>query len=150
MMNLSEILDDVILKGFQELLPDDIEINFLKQDDCLLSYGSYKDHGYFIEVDLKFNDASVDVLRGGIAHELAHISHEKLNKLGFVDSFLYKHSERFRILDERNTDLEVIFRGFGADLLQFLDYREMLGYSMDDYEGLTRREVKSLMTKVAV
>ena len=147
-MNLKQILDDIISKGFPELLNESIEIEVVKQDDCLMSYGSYKDDmGFFIEVDDKLKDAPEDVLRGGIAHELAHISHEKVNRLGIFDSFLYKHSERFRLLDERNTDLEVIFRGFGTDLLKFLEFRDTLGYSDADYEGLNKREIRQLLRR---
>jgi hypothetical protein len=59
----------------------------------------------------------------------------------------YRISKRYKTLDERNTDLEVILRGFGKDLLVFLEFSEKEGYPHYKEDGLSIRELKILIQK---
>jgi len=147
MNDLVRIRDKVIQRGFPELLAEDIQVEYKHLKDALLEYGSLTEEGFYIEVDESLQNASEQVLAGGLAHELSHILVEK-NLEGraiSVDGLAYRLSKRYKTLDERNTDLEVILRGFGKDLLAFLEYAEKEGCPHYKEDGLSIREVKILV-----
>ena len=145
--DLPQIVDRVIAKRFPELLGEDIRIEYTNLHDSLLEYGELTGEGYYIEVDETLRNAPREVLVGGIAHELAHIVIEKnLDRKALSgDALAYRISSRYKTLDERNTDVEVILRGFGRELLDFLLYSEKL--QLDHYreDGLSIREVRILI-----
>ncbi len=144
---LTDLLNLVIRKGFPELLREDVHIEFAKLRDSLLQYGELTHEGYYIEVDETLRDATKGVLIGGIAHECAHIIMDKSIGHRFVtgDWLAYRISARYKTLDERNSDIEVILRGFGRDLLQFLRYSEKLELDHYKEDGLSIREVEILL-----
>jgi len=147
MNDLVRIRDKVIQRGFPELLAEDIQVEYKHLKDALLEYGRLTEEGFYIEVDESLQNASEQVLAGGLAHELSHILVEK-NLEGraiSVDGLAYRLSKRYKTLDERNTDLEVILRGFGKDLLAFLEYAEKEGCPHYKEDGLSIREVKILV-----
>ena len=131
------------------VMGEDIHIEYAALDDALLTFGKLSQEGFYIEVDESLRNASVDVLKGGIAHECAHIVFEKLkvNKALSIDMFAYRVSSRYRILDERNTDLEVILRGFGNELLLFLQHSVRLRLDHYREDGLSLREIEILIAK---
>ena len=147
MTDLTGLLDGVIHRGFPELLGEDIRIEYLTLRDSLLTYGKLSHEGFYIEVDKALHNAPIKVLRGGIAHECAHIVFDKSkgNKTLSIDMFAYRVSRQYRILDERNTDLEVILRGYGPELLEFLHYSVQLGLDHYREDGLSIREIESLL-----
>ena len=147
MTELTRILNEVIKRGFPELLGEDIQIEHLVLRDALLTYGELSHEGFYIEVDETLCNAPADVLKGGIAHECAHIVFDKLkgNKPFSLDMFAYKVSAQYKTLDERNTDLEVILRGFGTELLQFLKHSVHLGLDHYREDGLSIREIEILL-----
>jgi len=147
--DLIRILNDVIKRGFPELLGEDIRIEFTTLNDALLTFGKLSHEGFYIEVDESLRNASAAVLKGGIAHECSHIVFEKSkkDKTLSIDMFAYRLSSRYRILDERNTDLEVILRGFGGELLLFLQQSVMLGLDHYREDGLSIREIEILISK---
>ncbi len=149
MHDLEGLRDNVIRKGFMELIAEDIQIEYQELDDALFEYGSLTEEGYFIEVDESLKDASEDVLVGGLAHELSHILTDKFldGKLQLRDRLAYRISKRYKTLDERNTDLQVILRGFAYELLIFLEYTENKGFPHYKEDGLSIREVKVLSQK---
>jgi hypothetical protein len=148
-VDLNRVIDGVIKRGFPELLGEDIRIEFTTLNDALLTFGKLSQEGFYIEVDESLRNASVDVLKGGIAHECGHIVFEKskVNKTFSIDMFAYRLSSRYRILDERNTDLEVILRGFGNELLLFLQHSVHLGLDHYREDGLSIREIEILISK---
>ena len=91
--------------------------------------------------------APKDIVLGGFAHELAHILTDKRQSqvLKLIDSLAYKISKRYKTLDERNTDLQVIIRGYGPQLLAFLEYSEEKGFPHYKEDGLSIREVKAIL-----
>ncbi len=149
MNDLKHIRDHVIQRGFPELLAEDIQVEFKKLKDALLEYGLLTEEGFYVEVDESLMNAPKQVLIGGFAHELSHMLVDKNCKDHTIsrDRFAYKISKRYKTLDERNTDLEVILRGFGKDLLVFLEYSEKEGYPHYKEDGLSIREVKILIEK---
>jgi hypothetical protein len=144
---LTKVLNLVIRKGFPELLREDIHIEFVKLPDALLQYGELTHEGYYIEVDESLRGAPRGVLIGGIAHENAHIVMERSigHRFASGDWLAYRISSRYKTLDERNTDIEVILRGFGGELLQFLRYSEKLDLNHYKEDGLSIREVEILL-----
>jgi hypothetical protein len=148
MADVNHILDTVISKGFPELLGEDIHIEYVTLKDALLSYGTLSPEGFYIEVDNILKNAPGGVLKGGIAHECAHIVFDKrrANRTFSLDLFAYRVSSQYRILDERNTDLEVILRGFGRELEQFLKHSVKLGLDHYREDGLSMREIEILLS----
>lgn len=147
--DLRRIVDKVIIKSFPELMDDDIQIEYKDLEDALLEYGELSEEGFYIEVDVSLKDAPENVIEGGIAHELSHILTDKKEdkSLTLQDKFAYKLSKRYRALDERNTDLIVILRGFGNQLLNFLKYAEEKGFPHYNEDGLSIREIEALLSE---
>ena len=147
MVNLNELRDRVISRGFPELMAEDIHVEYKKLKDALLEYGSLTEEGYYIEIDESLIDAPKEIIVGGLAHEFSHILTDKSSgkRLMSRDRFAYGISSRYKTLDERNTDLEVILRGFGKELLNFLEYSETNGYPYYKDDGLSIREVKKIL-----
>jgi hypothetical protein len=79
------------------------------------------------------------VLAGGFAHELSHVLRDsRLRRAKRVEAFgRYSSSDVYRRLDERQTDLEVIRRGYGRQLLAFILYVRAFGYEWLREDGLT-------------
>jgi hypothetical protein len=143
---LSEILNSVIQRGFPELLSEDIRIEFVKVRHALMQYGELTGEGFYIEVDETLRKAPREVLIGGIAHECGHIVTDQSmgRRLFSGDVFAYRLSKRYKTLDERNTDLEIILRGFGKELLRFLKHSQELRLDHYREDGLAIRELEML------
>jgi len=148
MQNLDEIRDRIIQKGFLELMDEDIQVEYKDLDDALLEYCGLTSDGYCIEVDNSMKDAPTDVIEGGFAHELSHILTDIGQEYSFRlrDRLARRISKRYRTLDERNTDLQAIVRGFGPQLLAFLEYSQEKGFDHYKDEGLSIREVKAILS----
>ncbi len=147
MHNLEKLRDRVIRRGFLELMAEDIQVEYRELEDALFEYGSLTEEGYFIEADESLKEAPEDVLIGGLAHELSHILTDMFleKKLRLRDKLAYRISKRYKTLDERNTDLQVILRGFANELLSFLEYAENKGFPHYQEDGLSIREVDVLL-----
>ena len=148
MNDLEEIRDAVIEKGYPELMDEDIQVEYKTLDDALLQYGGLTGEGFYIEVDDSLKDAPRDVMEGGFSHELSHIltDEDQGRQSTIRDRLAYKISRRYKTLDERNTDLQVIVRGFGTQLLAFLEYSDEKGFSHYKEDGLSIREVKAILS----
>ncbi len=149
MNDLALLRDQVIQRGFPELFAEDIQVEYNHLEDALLEYGTLNPEGFYIEVDESLMNASPQVIIGGLAHEFSHILVEKSSQERMIsrDMLAYRLSKRYKTLDERNTDLEVILRGFGKDLLVFLEFSEKEGYPHYKEDGLSLRELKILIEK---
>lgn len=149
-VELSNIKDEVIKSAFPELMKVDIVIEFADVEDSFMEVGELEDEGHFIEVDeslIEIQGDSEEVLKGGIAHELAHIIKKPrglLNK--WIEKILYKVSWKFKELDERNTDLTVVLRGYGKELLKFVRYCEK-NSSRYMEDGLSQIELEILLKR---
>jgi hypothetical protein len=149
MNDLAYLRDQVVQRGFPELFAEDIQVEYKHLEDALLEYGTLNPEGFYIEVDESLMNASPQVIIGGLAHEFSHILVEKTSheRMMSRDMLAYRISKRYKTLDERNTDLEVILRGFGKDLLVFLEFSEKEGYPHYKEDGLSIRELKILIQK---
>jgi len=148
MQNLAEIRDQIIQTGFPELLSEDIQTEYKKLDDALLEYCGLTSEGYCIEIDNSMKDASIAVMEGGLAHELSHILTDLNQERNFRrrDRWARRISKRYTVLDERNTDLQAIIRGYGPQLLAFLEYSQEKGFDHYKEDGLSIREVKAILS----
>lgn len=147
MNELKVIRDSVIKTGFPELMDEDIHIEYSSLEDALLVYGELTEEGFYIEVDASLKNVSEAIVEGGIAHELSHILIDRSQKeKSILDRIAYSISPNYRVLDERNTDLLTIIRGFGPQLLSFLKYSEKEGYPHYKEDGLSIREMEQILS----
>jgi len=149
MHNLTEIKNRLIEESFPELRNERILARFKKNfKDALFEYERPGNKKYFIKINELMKNAPVQAIEAGLAHEMAHIVKEI--KKGFFSScfegFLYKFSDRYRIVDERDADLVIVLRGYGKHLLELYEYRKKLGLPVYDDNGLSESEVKKLLS----
>ena len=143
----------MITDAFPELIDEDVRVEFLEdEDEDFGSYGELHGGGVFVEIAPSLETAHLDLLQGILAHELSHAVLDYKTRVRFTllerlyDWVAYAISERYRTLDERNTDLEIIKRGYGKQLLALLEYSEnVLGIDYSPEKGLSPREVKVLL-----
>ncbi|MBI4173397.1 MAG: hypothetical protein HY519_01630 [Candidatus Aenigmarchaeota archaeon] len=145
---LESLMERMIRRSFPELAHEAIYIHYDALDNDFMRYEKLHS-GHVIKVDESLKRAPASVKKGGIAHELAHIAHERLmdEKVSDMDRQAYRRSKRYRTLDERNTDLEVILRGYGKQLLEFMRYVKAKGYAYDIDHGLALKEVRLLISR---
>jgi hypothetical protein len=148
MNKLEKIRDEIIKKAFPELKEEDIQIEYKKLDDALVEWGALTGEGFYLEVDEGLKNAPRDVLEGGIAHDLCHVVSEKEQGRfeSWLDGVLYRNFKRYMRLDERNTDVEAVLRGYGQQLLTFLEYAEKEGHPRYREDGLSIIELQKLLS----
>jgi len=149
MHNLTDIKNRLIEKFFPELKNEKISTEYKKNlKDALFEYERPGKKRYFIKINELMKNAPLQAIEAGLAHEMAHIIKEL--KKGFFSScfegFLYKVSDRYRIVDERDADLAIVLRGYGKHLLELYKYREKLGLPVYDDNGLSASEIKKLLS----
>ncbi len=149
MGKLRRLLDTVIIKGYIDLLDCDIQIEYKKLGDALAEYGELDPEGFFLEVDETVKSASESVKKGVLASELSHIVKDvKTSSFGRIkDKFLHWASKRYRINDERDTDLTTVLRGFGRELFEAMKFAEEKGFPHYREDGLSLRELEVLINK---
>ncbi|NQU98711.1 hypothetical protein HQ533_04545 [Candidatus Woesearchaeota archaeon] len=149
MTDLKKIRDNIIENGFPELMSIDIWIDWKKLKDALIEYGGLTEEGFYIEVDKSLRDAPTEVIEGGLAHDLTHIltDVQQGRNLTLKDRLAYKISKKYKTLDERNTDVTAILRGYGSQLLAFLQYAEEKDFPHYQEDGLSIREISALVNK---
>jgi hypothetical protein len=142
---LEQILNTLIKRGFPELsrLRRRIAIGFATCDG-LLCY-DFEAGRFIIWVDELLRGSPRRALEGGIAHELAHLLHDsRLSPMQRERTWmLYERSIWYRVRDERNTDRQVIDRGYGHHLLAFMKHARAQGVSFCSEHGLRLAEVRT-------
>jgi hypothetical protein len=153
MDDLIDIKDNLVRTAFSELENTVIRIAYRSVWDGFLSYGVHEhpeEDIYYIDVDNVFKKAPKEAKIGGIAHELAHIVTELAmpSFMGRCLEFLWNKFDSYTRYDERRTDLFVVRRGRGEELLAFkkylfnkLDWR-LYGISIDELEGMVKESSK--------
>ena len=144
--SLRPVLKSVIRRAFPELKHK----HFTLSVGCCDSWMYYESIGpgcVRICVDESLLGAPHRVLAGCFAHELSHILRDsRMRPAQRLVAFVrYNSSALYRTRDERQTDLEVIRRGYGGPLLAFMLYAQARGYEWQRNEGLTIPEVRSLL-----
>ncbi len=149
MNDLDKVKDYLIENGFQDLRGYDLQLEYvdLVDDVDLIQYGQLERDGHYIEVDNSMENSPLSALRGGVAQRFAHIVWErKFSRLEEIaDDLLYNNSKRYRTLDERNADFEVILRGFGSDLLEYLYHLKSRRIERAEEDGLSIGELRKLL-----
>lgn len=145
MPDLKRINDAIIKKSFPELIDEDIKVCYRKVKNYVAICNIERDN-YRIEVSIEMEGSPVKVLTGICAHEDCHIVKDKLfnSYQSKKDRKLYR-SKIFKTLQERDTDLQVILRGYGQELLAFKKYTEKMGFQFYKEDGLSIGEVQKLL-----
>ena len=139
--NLENLLYRIVSKSFHELKDQKIKIEYAEIENAYFGFSGNK-KGYEMYVDPKMKKASKNLVVGGIAHELCHIVNE-MHLSSYVnrkDRLLYKKNSHYFQLDEKNTDLQAILRGYGKEILTLSKLKKRVG-------GLTPEDVKKLLKK---
>ena len=144
--DLYTLKNDIVKKSFPELKEQKIFIRYKKMSDAYFLYDdeSKPTYNIFVSTDIKRHPPIIVV--GGIAHELCHIVSD-LNMSKYMsekDEELYKRNPQYRKLDERNTDLQTILRGYGKELYALNSLRRIKGMANG---GLTPKEIEQLIRK---
>ena len=107
------------------------------------------DEKNILDVSRGLRKAEPQILRGCLAHELAHIAKER--KMGslrsYFDTKLYNTFAKYQTKDERETDMDVIKRGFAVDLLAFVKYADKRREKYTKDDGLTKKEIKQFLNR---
>lgn len=140
------LLNEVIVSGFPELLRLEIQVSFKTGLDTVMKIVSLAEEGWLIQIDDSLRKAERAVLVGGIAHELSHIVRD--GRASWLHIFFYKCSARYREAIERDVDVDTILRGFGNELLSFTQYSENKWLHFKE-DGLSPREVEFLVNTIS-
>ena len=141
------LTDQIIQESFPDLWNEKIVVAFEDTPDCFLLYGTLKEgrfKTYYIDIDPLMQTAPIDAFRGGLIHEVSHISRDK--SMTFIDHMLYKFFQSYRIMDERNTDLTALIRGYGREMLAFETFAQKHRHA--NGEGITLTEYQKLVSPI--
>ena len=144
-MDLEKILGEV-RTAFPELSQEKIEINYRKNPGdgpFTTQITICAPRTYIIEVFTELN-AKPELIRGGIAHELAHIirTHKKSELRIRTYDWLCENFPRLRRRDETEVDLEAARHGYGRQIIELRVYvgdysREMVDKIMKEVAAIT-------------
>ncbi len=147
MENLDKCIRMIIDSGFPELSKTLITSSYSKMDYAYFEFSRNSRFSYHINVDKPLRKKKTEIIIGGLAHELSHISKEiKMNLIvSSIDGFLYNKFDWYEKLDERNTDLLAVSRGFGKELLEFLKYADSKRKKYRSEDGLTVKVLEFIL-----
>lgn len=147
MGRLLKIKDRVVRIGFPELSAVQINVKKKKKGkaDYFAAMQYVEDKVYDLLVGKALRGAPRTVVEGCFAHELAHISFDvRRNPLQRgLDQVLCDSSEAYQTFDERRTDELVIIRGYGPQLLSFVEFANERYKKYNKKDGLTAKEIKA-------
>ncbi len=151
MDDLAAITREMIDRAYFRLKNTPIDTHYVTEEemgDAFFCYGVFPDGKYFIEVHPSLKDAPHNVVCGGLAHGLTHIEEDITfdPESALFDERMYNESEQYRVLSERNTDINIIIKGLGNELLAFLEWaepRRTIPYESD--MGLSSVELKMII-----
>lgn len=144
-VDLVLLLNNLINRSFPELHATKIDIEFDDIDDALLIYGTIRG-GFYIDVDPLLRNKTQPII-GGIVHELCHITQDQFftRRQRWLNQWAYDNDKSFRDLDERNTDIETIIRGYGHELFELMKiYFDDPKVKREDYSGLTAEDIEKI------
>jgi hypothetical protein len=146
-MDLESCKLEIIERGFPEIRTLAIATEYRKMSDAYFEFIRLSRKNYTINVDNSLRNAKREVILGGMSHEIAHVSKEASRGLvlSFFDGILYNNFRWYEMWDERKTDLLVVKRGFGLELLAFLKYANKRREAYTAQDGLTVKELEILL-----
>jgi hypothetical protein len=128
----------LIKNSFPELRYHIIMLRFIKTKHFFMATSGFL-FIHIIFIDKRLKKCTDDVVTGIMAHELVHISQDS-----FWKDLLYRKS----ITDmERATDMQVIKRGYGKQLLAFIQYHNKIYKKYKKADGLTEKEIIKILKK---
>jgi len=134
LLEKSTNITDEIKYDFPSIQNKKITIDIKKINEGSAEAKKYPIKGYVIVIDPeKLQNVSYFELKGLFAHEFSHLEqYSKMSwlQLGFF-AILYSVSDDFKKRVERKTDMTVIEKGFGRELLAFREYRLRTGSEQD-------------------
>ena len=153
MHNLRDIKNQVIEEGFPELRMIRIDTKWDPVDDGVMKMGPSptgnkmsRPTRYIIYVDPYMRSSTEKSIRAGIAHEGVHIlKYMNLTKEGILkEERRYNGSRAYWMREEICTDLGVINRGFGYDLIELERFIEK------DYNsfGIPRSHIEEILSRL--
>lgn len=87
-------------------------------------------------------------LRGLLIHELCHVEADlRFGRLHWLDRLMYSLLPFYKLRVERATDVAVIEKGFGSDLLSLHKFHNKHFDKYDYTDGLTAYEIKARLRK---
>ena len=150
MHDLVLIKDRIVNTGFPELSQSiDISLAYKKKvEGAYLDVSWLGGNKYSINIHTSMRRSSLDVLEGGIAHELAHVARD-YNMPWFAHEIaisLYMNWSWYATRDELQTDLFVVARGYGQKLLKFKKFaKQRMG---EIKNGLTIEELERMLASI--
>ncbi len=151
-VNLEVIVEEV-RKGFPELENVEIGVQYVRGLDAYFETTRNSRYDYSIDVHRSLKKAKKRVVVGGIAHEFGHILEEVGMGAGMCsfDEFLYNSNFLgYQTYDERKTDIVVVQRGFGKQLLSFVKWANKRREKYTEEDGLTAKELKEILSKLKI
>ena len=142
MIYLPSIIEELMSCGYPEIRL--VKMGFGYERLKTIHAGSYRNNGgWEILIDSRLERSKRSVVRGITSHELSHVLKDrKLNKSAWRKyKRLYK-TRLYRELKEKDTDLDVIIRGHGEDLLSYKMFEVSTGHEVT---GLSVYETKKLI-----
>ncbi len=146
MNHLQPVVNQVIENAYPELINDHVHVEFTDLENAFTAYGELLTKGFFIELDNTLKEASPEAIEGAIARELSDIVHDiKGRTNGILEAISRAISNQYETLEERNIDLDVIIRGYGKQLLAFLEFIEIQDSGHESTNGLSAKEVRKIL-----
>lgn len=137
-----ESIKFLCLNGFPEISFAKVTIEIVKEDSFFMA--SYKNILYISGDCKKLSDSAFN---GVLSHELIHIiEYIKYPFWSSIKNLLYTIPS-FETYFERNTDKEVLRRGYGENLLEFIKYHDKHYKKYNSKDGLTQKELKKILNK---
>ena len=148
MHNLSSYIHEIVNNGFHEVRDAHIISFYTVSSDHYLESEKKNRYLYEISVDRSLMEVPKEVIVGGLAHEIAHISMELRRNfiINTIDTLLCM-VPFYSTFDERRTDRLVIQRGFGSELLSFIEYCNETRENYNRLDGLTEKEIRKILEK---
>lgn len=142
---INSALEFLIEKSFKNVNRKLISLEIKKVDSYFMATINNK-----ILVSTDCSKLNKKALIGVLAHELVHVlEYQKSPRKDLLRRFLY-NIPSYRTELERSIDLEVIQRGFGECLLEFLEYHDKHYKKYNETDGLTKKEVTKLLQTIIV
>ena len=154
--NLQEMVQAIVERSFPELRDLEITCRLTKAaEDFLAGINWRRTDPPTIVITFSAEDVNQmpeDALVGCIVHELCHAEYDAaLPASVFAENdHRYGSDPEFRSAHEREIDLAVIKKGYGAELLALQAYHNQHYEAYQTCDGLTPEETQAIITSLTV
>lgn len=125
MADLQETVERMISEKYTELMKINIRIGSAIGNKLAMDHTTKKNHT-IIKIKEQAKSAPEDVLIGGLAYELSTIlsNLERRKTHGILEWIAYTISPKYRKLRRKDRDIEGVIRGYGKNMISFIEYCE--------------------------